>query len=121
MRGRFALRTTLIRIGVIQRFGERRGSWKRRNGGRRVVKAPARSAIAFVQARYGSDERRREMAEFLAYRGFVGREPGRSEGSLDKALETLDAMNPAQLTLLELRMQSARRDHESDYDPYARG
>lgn len=62
------------------------------------------------------------MAEFLAYRGFVGREPGRTEAaSLDKALETLDALDTAQLTLLELRMQSAPAGHESDYDPYARG
>lgn len=85
------------------------------------MKSPTRNTLAAVQARYGSDERRREMAEYLAYRGFVGREPGRAEGNLDKALETLDAMNTAQLTLLELRMQSAVSRHESDYDPFAKG
>lgn len=64
------------------------------------------------------------MAQFLAYRGFVGREPGRSAPSSEtKALETLDSLDVAQLTLLELRMQSARVQYESDWDasPFSRG
>jgi hypothetical protein len=79
-------------------------------------------------ARYGgadpkeADERRREMADYLAYRGNVGRRAGELYPSSTKAAEDmLDAMTPAQLTLLELEMHGGERaGHESDYDPFAR-
>jgi len=81
-----------------------------------------------VTARYGpgtpqeADARRREMTDYLAYRGNVGRRPGESfPSSVKPAEDMLDKMTPAQLTLLELEMHSAPRgSHESEYDPFGR-
>lgn len=74
-----------------------------------------------IIARYGSDERRREMGDYLAFRRNVGRRPGESQpASAAKALDILDAMSLSDLTLLELEMNSNRAGHESDYDPLAR-
>ena len=74
---------------------------------------------AFTRARYGSDERRRQMAEHLAFRHNVGREGGKvMASSTQKAEEVLDRLDIAQLTMLELEMQGSRLGHESDYDPF---
>lgn len=76
---------------------------------------------AWVEGRYGSDQRRRDMVEYLAFRHNIGRQAGDvAPRSLQKAEETLDRLGMADLTMLELEMQSRTPQHESDYDPFAR-
>jgi len=100
-------------------------SYGRMRGGRRILPWPTIWVVVIPNlTRYASDARvasarRREMADYLVVIRLVRKGNGERYGSdSDKALDMIDRMTVAELTLLELEMQGRQRaGHESEYDP----
>lgn len=78
----------------------------------RADEPPQPRAASFKDKRFESDDRKREMTEFLQ---------ARERLTDQEAVDTIEDMRPAALVYLELQLKSAtaERGYSSEYDPFA--
>lgn len=81
-------------------------------GQARAEEPPQLRVASFRDPRFESDERKREMTDFLQ---------AKERLTDQQAIDTIEDMRPAALTYLELQLKaaSAERGHSSEYDPFA--